>query len=67
MWVPLKDAVLQGLLPQRLSNFSIATMVEYFIALKEDMRAIKEQSYQMFYRGHVQVTIPRSALSECFV
>lgn len=55
MWVPIKDALLQGLLPPRMTNFHMATMVEYFINLKQDMRAIKEESFQMFYRGHVQV------------
>ena len=55
MWVPIRDALLQGILPQRFTGFQMATMVEYFVGLKEDMRAVKEDSYQMFYRGHVQV------------
>ena len=55
MWAPIKGALLQGLLPPRMTNFHMATMVQYFINLKEDMRAIKEDSFQMFYRGNVPV------------
>ena len=54
MWVSLKGALLQGMLPERVQSFGMVAIVEYFVKIKSDMKAIKDQSYQMFYRGHVQ-------------
>ena len=55
IWHPIKDLLIQGKLPARITEFNMPCMVEYFVATKGDMRAIRDQSYQMFFRGHVHV------------
>ena len=50
----IKDALMQGRLPQRVSDFHMGSIVQYFVDVKGDMRAVRDQSFQMFYRGHVQ-------------
>ena len=53
-WQPIKTSLLQGTLPKRVQSFGMPSIVQYFIDVKDDFRAIKEDSYQMYYRGHVQ-------------
>lgn len=54
IWDPIKDCLLQGRMPQNLTKFSNDWLLEYFVEVKDDVRALKGDSFQMFMRGHVQ-------------
>jgi hypothetical protein len=54
-WFCIKDALLTSHITEGLSNFNITSVIGYFIEANADYKDIRQSSFQMFDRGHVQV------------
>lgn len=54
-WLPLKEAFMSSKLPREIEQFDITTIIDYYIKYKNDFRSIREESFQLFQAGHVQV------------
>ena len=53
----IKDALLGSHITQGLLKFNITTILDYFIESHADYKDIRQSSFQMFDKGHVQVNV----------
>ena len=54
-FIPIKEAAVSGCLTKGLTEFNIASILDSFIKIHSDFKDIRQSSFQMFDKGHVQV------------
>ena len=62
----LKKSYSKALLPTVMDKFNITTILTYFVQTKADLKAIREESFELFTAGHGHVVKTRVTYSKQF-